>query len=224
MRGISGLCWVLFAGHCGLLGGAQGAVVTYRDLSAFLADSGPLVLQSFEGTPLFPYEKHGQIEVSGFTVVTENLVGIMTAGPTSGQHPSDGAQYLAYNSYGPVPARGLTIRFDQPILALSFDVIDFGDLPAYLGQTLTMTTSAGDSVLMGKTVGDYDPPDGNQFFFGILSDTPLSDITLYTTAQDNIALDAFRYRSVPEPSSFVFAVAGFGVLIGGGRFARKNRT
>jgi hypothetical protein len=223
MRVDLGLCWVLVAGLCGVYGKAEGAVVPYRELSAFLADSGPLIFESFEDSPLLPYERHGPIALSGFTVVTENLFCITTTALSSGQHPSDGVKFLAYNSFGPVPVRELTIRFDQPIVALSFDVIDFGDLPLYLGQTLTMTTSAGDSILMSKTVGDYDPPDGNQFFFGILSDIPLSEISLYTTNQDTIALDAFRYRFVPEPSIFAVTIIGTAVLIGFARFVRRAR-
>jgi hypothetical protein len=186
----------------------QAALVLYPDLATFFSAAGVVALESFEQTVPLPYGAHPPTSFDAFTLSTSGSsasnghFGVLTTGPTMGQHATEGTHYLAYN------ARTFRLSFSQPIRALSLDFVDFGDLPLFQGQELTMTTSAGDSVLLKKTVGDFDPPNGNEFFIGFTSEIPLTEVVFHTTIPDNMNVDAVRYAVVPEPSATLVGLCG----------------
>ncbi len=185
------------------------AIVTYTNLSSFAAAAGSVDIESFEQLPPLAFENHPPTVVGPFTLSSSQSYGfgILTTGPTQGQHATSGTYYLAFN------ARVLLLTFAQPITALSLDFIDFGDFPAYLKQELTMTTSAGDSFLIAKTVEEFALPNGNEIFFGFTSDVPLTEVTFHTSISDNVAIDSMRYAYVPESSTMVLGLCGAGWIL-----------
>src|SRR6478609_7789826 len=84
--------------------GAQAAIVTYPDVTAFLSAAGVVALESFEQAAPLPYGPNPLIGFGAFTVSTSGpfggngYLGILTSGPTMGQHATDGTQYLASNA------------------------------------------------------------------------------------------------------------------------------
>ncbi len=186
---------------------ARAAIVTHSDLASFLLAAGPVAFESFEQSAPLSYGTHPATSVGPFTMAADRSFGIVTTGPTIGQHATDGTHYLATN------ARMFRFTFPQPIMALSMDIVDFGDLPVDLGQELTMTTSAGDPILVRKTVGDFDPSNGNVFFFGFTSSVPLTELIFTETADDNMNVDAVRVATVPEPSGALMRLGGAGCLL-----------
>lgn len=186
---------------------ASAAIVTYSNVAEFVSAVGPVQFESFENVAPLPFAVHQATVIGPITVSSDGRFGIVPSGPSQGQHATDGIQYLAY------VARNLRLTFAQPITALSLDFIDFGDLDLLYGQVLTMNTSAGDSVFIAKTIADFDPPNGNEFFFGFTSSVPLTEITFHTTVADTIAIDAVRIASVPEPSAMLMQVCGAAWLV-----------
>jgi hypothetical protein len=64
-----------------------------------------------------------------------------------------------------------------------------------------MTTPAGDSITIKDMVTYLDLPNGSEFFFGFISDVPLTEVTFHTTIADNVEIDAVRSSALPEPST-----------------------
>lgn len=190
---------------------ARSAVVTFSDLPSFLSAAGPASFESFEQTPLLPFQSNPSLDLGPFAFGSDGSFGIVTTGPTMGQHPTDGVRYLALN------ARTFQLTFAQPIRALALDFIDCGDLPLSVGQTLSMSAPASATIL--QTVGDFDPPNGYEFFFGFVSDVPVTEVTFHTTVGDNMAMDSIRYSAVPEPSAYLISASGVAWLI---RKRRRN--
>lgn len=190
-----------FAIECG---SASAALVTYSDLPSYLSASGPVSLESFEQLETLAMGRYSQIDLASLIVRSDGRYGILMTGPSFGQYPTEGAQYLAFM------AETVQFVFTKPITALSLDFVDYGDLPTENMGTLSMTTSAGDSVII-KEPGPY-PGSGNMFFFGFRSDDPITEVTFHLTRGDieNVAVDAVRYASVPEPSVGLLGVFGAG--------------
>jgi hypothetical protein len=210
LRGFSGTVAFTLVLRCAA---APAALVIYPDLRSFLVVTGPTALESFESLPELALGFHSPTRFNDFTITSDGRFGVLTTGPTVGQHPTDGTHYLglAYD------ANPLLLSFANPIHALSLDIIDFGDVPFYLGQTLSMTTSAGDSMVINRTVADYDPPNGNVFFFSFSSDIPLTSVTFQTVIGDTMGIDAVRMSSVPEPLASLLLGWGISCL-----FARRR--
>lgn len=194
---------------------ALAALVIYPDVPSFLFATGPAALEGFEQHPELALGFHSPTRFNDFTITTNGRFGVLTTGPTLGQHPTEGTHYLGL-AYDANPFR---LSFANPIHALSLDIVDFGDVPFNLGQTLSMTTSAGDSMVINRTVADYDPPNGNVFFFAFSSDIPLTSVTFQTVVGDTMAIDAVRTSSVPEPVAFLLWSGGLSCLL-----ARRRRA
>jgi hypothetical protein len=174
----------------------KATLVTFPTLGEFSLAVPSVEFESFEQVDLLEFDLHSPVDIGAFTISSDARFGVVASGPTMGQHPTDGLRYFVSN-FSSV-SRALVFTFEQPIMALSMDFIDFGDLPLFLGQILSMTTSAGDMIVI--KIADVDFPSGNEFFFGFISDIPLTDVTFHTTAADTIAIDAMRHSALPEPS------------------------
>jgi hypothetical protein len=186
---------------------ATAAVVIYPDLPSLLSASGPLSMESFEQALPLNFAAHPPTDLGSFVVSSDGRFGIFTTGPTTGQRPTDGTHYLAFQ------ARTLQLSFAQPITTLSLDFVDYGDLSTGYPVTLSMSTSAGDLVSIKE---DGFLPNGNVFFFGFRSDVPLWDVTFHLSQGhlETVAVDAVRYSTVPELSSGNLLICGLLWLLG----------
>jgi hypothetical protein len=196
---------------------APATIVTYPDLASFLSAAGRVAFESFEETPLLDFEVHPSTLIGAFSLTSDGRFGVLTTGPTVGQHATTGTRYLAYN------ARTFTLSFTQPITALSLDFIDFGDLPVFLGQELTMTTSAGDYFLIKKTLADFDPPNGNEIYFGFTSNVPLTEVAFQTGVGDHMAIDSVRSAAMPEPVASLLGLWGAAWMVTRARAPRLKQ-
>ncbi|WP_282606845.1 hypothetical protein [Pelagibius sp. Alg239-R121] len=130
-----------------------------------------------------------------------------------GRYPISGDQYLD------VDGANFQIDFDNGIAAFGFYGIDIGDFGGEL--SLTLANGVTESLDIGNTVGSGGSTDGSVLFFGLITDSPFTQLTFAnSTTSDIFAFDNMTIgdlsqivpptASVPEPASL--ASFGFGLL------------
>jgi hypothetical protein len=101
-----------------------------------------------------------------------------------------------------------TFTFAEPVFAFAFNSY------VYEGTPLLLTLSNGDTYTTAQT--------SQQFFYGVVSDTPFTSATLQETTSDNYLwnLNDASYAPVAEPESLALLGAG---LIGTLSLRRRGR-
>lgn len=212
------ICW--FALVCTNVFGAPSL---FYDETAFLSQTGPLTLESFEqllATDPLPGSL-AQIVTDAFTLT--NSTGtldfdVWDATIPNLAHPTHGNQFVVW--YANLASTSVTFQFHQPINTLGVNIVNYGSLID--DSPLTFVTDGGDS---GNAA--FAPfPTGNDQFFGILG-TTFTSITFARSHQNAAPIfDEIYFGNIPEPKSFVsalIAVVSCGVLPRPGRFPRATK-
>ncbi|MEZ5065379.1 MAG: hypothetical protein R3B81_11650 [bacterium] len=177
------------------------ATDVFTDELAFLAASGPLIMESFECfEPEDPAESD-PILTSWFTMTIEPAFGstiapmsIQGAGFPNGPHPTHGdRQVLAGNTSFTNGQFELTFTFDYPIAEFALWITDFGD---YNSGSLTFANDAGDVYVILSNPPQQ--PDGGEAFFGVRNtDQPFQTVVLSKSTQgDGIGMDQVRFSGI----------------------------
>ncbi len=197
-------------------GRADAGAVLYTNESTFIAASGTLGFESFEGltatnTETAPFSA----VLAAFTVSTPagSPAGVWNT-PFLGDHATDGANYIEINQFTPT----ITFLFSSAINKFGLTITDYGDFTA---TPLAFSTNAGAS----GSAAAGSKPDGNEQFFGIIDTTPFTSITF--TGSDPFAIDGVRFGSgagtVPEPTSALLLGAGLLAVVAARRGQRRIR-
>lgn len=207
----NGVFVLLFAFHSSP---AYATLVTFGSKEAFAAAVDNVSYESFEGQAAVLIPANGSLDVGAFALSSTSPVSILDA-TFMEQHATDGSKFAAF------AGTELRFHFHSPITAFAVTVVDFGDGAA---NRLSLSTSAGDSLLIRETTRASEFASGSEFFFGISSTLPISSLVFHSSANpaEGIAFDGVFY-SVPEPSSVPISILGF-LFLFGARWQRLLRT
>lgn len=192
-------------------GGAANAATTYTSEAAFVAAAGGgLAFESFE-TPA---------AVNPTTVVL-NDVTVSCSGSTycpgffgvRQLNATDGRQTVFFAT-----PDSATFTFSSAITAFGIDVIDLGTVG---GTNFTINYVNGSSVLFSNYSG------GGVLFAGVIDTIPFLSVTFSgSSPNDGIDFDRLQYKfdnAVPEPTTWLMMIAGFG-LVGASQRRRASRA
>lgn len=204
MRGFS--CFAALAAGVSVCASASAAITQYSTRVAFNAAAGPLGLQDFESfTPAENAFLGAFFDFGDFSAMNES-----NSTSAGGDIRSPGAVNGSVEIVGSIFINGarFIMTFDQPITALGFDADNLAD-------------QRFDDIIFnnadGNTVPVHDAIDQVRFW-GFISDTPFTSITIRQTGgtnQDGFRFDNIAY-SVPAPGTA-------GVLCGLALFTGRRR-
>ena len=181
--------------------------VVYSDRSEFEAALPGLPVEGFE----VPFDTSSTVSFDGFIVGEDSSAAIIKSRT---DYVSAGERSLGFTWNGD---GNLLFSFNPPIDAFAADILDFGTC---CGATfLNATNETGEWNVTAATGSDR--PRGNLQFFGILSETPFSEIAFTSDVvsdNDLIVFDEIEFRAVPEPNGLTLIVLlGCGLTAIGGR-------
>lgn len=138
----------------------------------------------------------------------------------NGRYPISGDQYLD------VDGANFLITFSSGIAAFGFFGVDIGDFGGAL--SLTLTNGIVETIDIGNTLGSGGSTDGSVLFFGVITETPFTQVSFSNSdtadifAFDNMTIGDIGQvvpdtPEVSEPASM--ALLSFGLL--GIAFARR---
>ena len=179
----------------------------YSDRSQFEAAVPGLPVEGFE----VPFETSSMVSFNGFTVGEVSSAAIVKSRT---DYVSQGERALGFTWNG---NGALLFTFNPPIDVFAADILDFGTC---CGATfLNATNETGEWNVTAAT--GTDRPRGNLQFFGIVSETPFSEIAFTSDVvsdNDLIVFDEVAFRVIPEPVGMtLIAVAGSCLLAIGRR-------
>lgn len=170
----------------------------------FLSNAGTVAFESFETSALS--SNQSSLSVSGFTMSMSagDSLSVVNQNNVGGQ-AHRGRQFVEFN----VAANTVTYTFDTAITSFGINITDFGDRE-YVGD-LTFTNDLG-AQFVAATQG----ADGNDQFFGFVSDTAFTQVTFnQPNPDDYYSVDGVYFggnapTSVSAPAPF--ALLGLGLI------------
>jgi hypothetical protein len=203
--------WIGVSAAC-LAFGVATADTVYTTRSAFTAAAGALTTITFDGiAPAGGFVSYGggPLTLSGVTFTSNATMFVIDSGYYGSAYPNGGYLNADYAGTDVITAvlPGST--------AVGFDV---GGL--FGGQTFTIDTSDGGSFTY--TTPNSITGTASLGFFGVTSATPITSVSIAYTDGSYGAIDNFSYGgAVPEPTSWVLMVLGFG---GVGAIGRRRQA
>jgi len=204
---------------------ANATTLLYTNEAAFLANTTPSRIESFESLPHEPDCSIGgaspsvSIATSGFSVSTTPTAGgtsfLCIGTAAGGPHATDGINALIAGSNSDDPWQ-LTFLLDTPSNAVGFYLTD----AAESGHAL-ITTSAGDSFIIASCC----LADDSELFFGLINPSAsFSSFTLINTGfNDGWGVDKIMLTGVHVPAPGTFTLLGLGLAGLGLSSLRKTR-
>lgn len=197
--------WSIGLAMLGCTSALAGPVV-YSDRSEFEAAVPGLPLEGFEEA----FETAKTVPFTGFTVGEDSSFANVSSRT---DYVSQGERALGFTWNGDGT---LLFTFDPPVDLFAADILDFGTC---CGATfLDATDENGEWTVTAATGADR--PRGNLQFFGIVADTPFSEISFTSdVASDNdlIVFDEVAIRAIPEPAGMTLIAFASCCLLAIGR-------
>jgi hypothetical protein len=195
-------------------GAASASTVVYTDQAAFVAASGALTLQNFNGFTGTTNLGTAPLTVGGFGVsVSSNSSAAISPGGASDN--IDGSEFLFANLTGTVADPGaLTFTFASAITSFGANFVSFNN------------NVLRESAVIGGVAIDPLPMSPN--FLGFVSNTAFTSITFRNQMgggnNDSFGLDNVRYSvaAVPEPATWAMMLVGFGMMGAAMRYRRRS--
>lgn len=176
---------------------ASAATTIFTDRTAFEAALGAFTVVDFTGLS-------GSFDGATFDAGPFSLTGDSTGGFTD---MTVGGGQVNANTCG-VPVCGFdfgyTIDFDAPIIGFGADY---------------SSVNSGSGIEFDIGGGIFDGPTASNGFFGFISDTAFSSITV-SGGNEVHQFDDVTFGAVPEPATWAFMIFGFGAI---GGALRRNR-
>ncbi|MGB7418040.1 MAG: PEPxxWA-CTERM sorting domain-containing protein [Erythrobacter sp.] len=188
---------------------ASAAQTIYTSASDFsVAAGGGLSFESFENPetgPTVTYPGFSVTESGGVNVITQtSLNSFFTAATVDGSnsiwYDDNGSSVATFSFLTPISAFGLSTAFAE-----------------------SATASFGGGISGFLSLGANTPG-----FFGVISDTPFSTVTVNVSGSPQVGFDALSFGiaqtgAVPEPTTWAMMLLGFGFIGGAMRFARRGQ-
>lgn len=190
----------------------------YFDEAAFLANAGPLNVDSFEDLAPSGGTASESLARAGYQVTSTAFgagFGLYSYSAPSGfgAFATDGDGYLVHQTD---VAQSLVFQFDTAVHAFGFTVTDW-DNPLVTGDAkLMLGNNAGDKVLVTATP----MMDGDALFFGIVNTAfAFTEVTLFNTSNNEAyGIDGVYFsQPVPVPGALLL----FGSALAGSAFVRR---
>jgi hypothetical protein len=199
----------------------SGAPVTAR--ASFLAQLSGVSTENFEGIASGTSPTSINFAGSAGNIVASFAPGsgIVTSAIGAGRFATSGINYFSVSS-------SFSTTFSTPIAAFGFYGTDVGDFNGSLTVTLIHSTGPNTVLTVANTVN---APDGALLFFGVIDTAnPFVRINFGNTSTgvdffgfDDITVgDIRQVTGVPESSTWMMMIAGFGIV--GGAMRRRHRT
>ncbi len=193
---------------------ALASPVVYTERAEFEAAVPGLPVEGFE----VPFADASTVHFSGFTVGEDSSFAIVKSRT---DYVSEGERSLGFTWNG---NGNLLFTFDPPVDVFAADILDFGTC---CGATfLDATNETGEWTVTAAT--GEDRPRGNLQFFGIVAETPFSQIAFTSDVvsdNDLIVFDEVAIRPVPEATGItLIALAGCCFLARGRRKSQFDRS
>ena len=196
----------------------QASIMTYDSEAGFLAAAGDLEFESFETLP--PSDTAvdflNTVSTSKFDVATsQNFMQIWGDPPVLFAPHGDQVLFWYSSTGGSITFD----NFDPSTNAFGLHITDWATtVPTNTPVNLIFSNDLGDTHTIASISSPL--PDYNELFFGVISDTPFSSVTITTESNDGwIFFDKIYTNAVPEPATAI--LLGFG-LMGLARIARKK--
>lgn len=180
---------------------AFSATQVFRNEADYLAALGEeALLESFEGVPATNIQSGTEyVQTDAFTLTcsdagTKPAFGVFNR-PNANCHATDGNNYVvAFNGV----ARTFNYNFNESIRAFGLKITDFGDYRPR-GYDIFLRNENGENHRIAVAM----LPDGNELFFGIITDTPFTQATIYRrNGGDGFGMDGIYYALAEPPVPF----------------------
>ena len=184
---------------------AHAQITIYKDESLFLAATGATSVEGFES--LSPRARlDAPIVTPSFTVLPDpGLIGVQDT-PIFGAHATEGTKFLLV--YRENQVSGIRIDLNAPTRIFGFTITDWNDGTG--GGILSLRTNVGEAqgtVVLDNPTSGFSS--GNEHFYGIVQDTPFTQVFLSDTVLDDaFGIDAVRTNAVPAPGAFATLLIG----------------
>ena len=184
---------------------AHAQITIYKDETLFLATTGTTDIEGFES--LSPRARlDTPIVTPSFTVTPDpGLIGIQDT-PIFDAHATEGTKFLLV--YRENQVSGIRIDLNAPTRIFGFTITDWNDGSG--GGVLSLRTNVGEAqgtIVLDNPASGF--PSGNEHFYGIVQDTPFTQVFLSNTVLDDaFGIDAVRTKAVPSPGALSTLLMG----------------
>jgi hypothetical protein len=186
---------------------SRAAIIVYPDRVTFEASVTPLVAEDYDSVPDLTFIPIGGVFAGVIYVPSPATGGVVVTDTFLPLSPPNGIGGALTGEFFPA-TETMTFVFPFLIDAFGISINTFATAP---GSYIAIN-DLGDIV---PSFFDPFPGFGTGNFVGFESDTPFSVVTILAPGGAPYTLDNLRYRpldAVPEPSTFVLAGLGLGLL------------
>lgn len=190
---------------------ASAGFLTFNSIDSFLAEGPSMVNHDVSGFAVNnAFHQFQSLQLGTLTISTDNVSLSIWDEEIGMAFATNGDQYIHVASN----AMLVTFTFDMPIVRFGLHISDWGD---HGTGSLWYTDDIGNHTTIATTT----QANGNLMFFGIESDTGISQLSFHRdNLADGFGLDNIFYEFAVVPAPGALALLGIAGLVGASRRRR----